>query len=58
VAGRPLFDRAAAQALVAGMEESLRTIQTSARFDDEQQRAEVTGIYRDGIEQLRRRMER
>ncbi|MBI4622030.1 MAG: sulfatase-like hydrolase/transferase [Verrucomicrobia bacterium] len=53
--GRPLFDRAAAQALMEEMEKNLRTIQAKARFDDEQQRAEVTGIYRDAIEQLRHR---
>ena len=57
VPGRPLFDRATAQTLMDAMEQGLRTIEGKAQFENDAQRAEVTGIYRGGIEQLRRRME-
>src|ERR1043166_5508811 len=56
MAGRPLFDRVAAEALIEEMEKSLRAVQAKARFDDEKQRADVTGIYLEGIEHLRRRL--
>ncbi len=56
VAGRPSLDREADLALIAAMEESLRTIRARSRFDNDQQRAEVIGIYNDGIEQLRGRL--
>jgi hypothetical protein len=56
VAGRPQFDRAAAEGLIRRMEESLLTIEKEARFDNESQRMEVIGIYHDAIEQLRHRL--
>ena len=56
LAGRPIFDRAVAETLIEDMEASLREIKAKAQFNDEPQRNEVFGIYREGIEQLRRRL--
>ena len=55
-AGHGVFQRDAAQSLLAEMDSALRKIPASGTFESAGQREEVLQIYRDGIATLRRRL--
>ena len=56
VAGRRIFDRAAAQSLVVDMENSLETIDKQGMFADQEEKSRVTSVYVEGIEQLKKQL--
>jgi hypothetical protein len=56
LAGKSLFKKEAAEALLANMELALRDIPPKAKFADDSQRNEVLKVYRDGIERLKKRL--
>lgn len=56
VAGKGIFQRDAAESLIEAMESALAKIPAAAVFDDEAQREEVLGLYREGIAKLRGRI--
>lgn len=57
IAGRPVFQPAAARELIADMEGAVQDITAKGQFDRPAQREEVLKVYRDGIETLRKRLD-
>lgn len=56
LAGKGVFQRDAAESLLAEMERSTRAIADKGVFTNDAQREEVLGVYREGIENLRRQL--
>ena len=57
LAGKTIFQPEAAKALIADMQQAIKTIQEKAKYDNEAQRDEVLDVYRQGIASLRKRLE-
>lgn len=57
VAGRAVFDRTVAAALLAEMEQSIKTIEKEAQFADGTEKARVLDVYAEGIDVLKKRLE-
>lgn len=55
-AGRDVFDRAAAEKLIADMQANIATINDKSQFSDDRQRDRVLDVYREGIKKLGERM--
>lgn len=57
LAGRAVFDRTVAAALLAEMEQSIKTIEKEAQFADGTEKARVLDVYAEGIDVLKKRLE-
>jgi hypothetical protein len=54
--GKTIFKPEAAEALIADMQQAIRTIDQKATFADDAERDEVLSVYRGGIATLRKRL--
>jgi hypothetical protein len=58
IAGKTIFKTEAAEKLIANMKEAMRKIKQKAKFTDDKQADEILKIYREGINSLRKRIDK